>query len=140
MARAVPSEPPRGFRVSARLHTLATMPRPQRLRVQACLLLLALVGGGVGLPIVDALVFHGRTPAVHGERNLGDDGSPSKNHTQLCIIAKAVQAKMVLPAAKPTIHALAESAGTPARSVATLLRSNSRHSPALPRAPPHYQA
>lgn len=53
-------------------------------RFQALLLLLALVGGGFGLPLFDALVFHGR-PLARAESAVAPEGSPAP-HTQICIL------------------------------------------------------
>ncbi len=76
-----------------------------RVRASAILLLLALLGGGVGLPLFDAVVFHSnpgnRTPA---ERVLSQEGS-ARTHVQVCQLNHAVPAERSLagrPTAVPT--------------------------------------
>jgi hypothetical protein len=62
----------------------------RRARGSAILLLLALLGGGVGLPLFDALVFHSnpvRRPTA--ERILGTDG-PGRTHIQVCQLSHAL--------------------------------------------------
>jgi hypothetical protein len=56
-------------------------------RLQALFLLLALMGAGFGLPLFDALVFHGR-PLPTAENSVAPEGAPAA-HTQLCILDHA---------------------------------------------------
>ncbi len=72
-----------------------------RSRGSAILLLLALLGGGIGLPLFDALVFHanpGSRPAP--ERILSQDGS-TRTHVQVCQLNHAVPSEQSL-AGRPT--------------------------------------
>ena len=52
-------------------------------RVRAFTLLLALLGGGLGLPLFDSLVFHGQPGAAVSERTLVDLGG-KPTHAQMC--------------------------------------------------------
>jgi hypothetical protein len=63
------------------------MLRSRGLRLQALLLLLALLGGGFGLPLFDAVVFHAR-PLASAESSVAPEGAPAA-HTQLCILDHA---------------------------------------------------
>lgn len=68
----------------------------RRVRGSAILLLLALLGGGIGLPLFDALVFHsnpGSRPAA--ERTLIQEGS-ARTHVQVCQLNHAVPAERSL--------------------------------------------
>jgi len=68
----------------------------RRARGSAILLLLALLGGGVGLPLFDALVFHSnpaRRPAA--ERVVGTEGS-APTHVQICQLNHALPAERSL--------------------------------------------
>lgn len=60
------------------------MIRPSSVRLPALALLLALLCGGLGLPLFDALVFHG-TPVPVAGRTVAPDGTPAP-HTALCIL------------------------------------------------------
>jgi hypothetical protein len=60
------------------------MQRSRGHRFQSLLLLLALVGAGFGLPLFDAVVFHGR-PLAAAENAVAPEGAPAQ-HTQLCIL------------------------------------------------------
>lgn len=67
-----------------------------RYRAPAILLLIALLGGGIGLPLFDALVFHsdlGAKPS--SERALWDEGS-ARNHVQVCQLNHAVPTEQSL--------------------------------------------
>lgn len=56
-------------------------------RLQALLLLLALMGAGLGLPLFDAIVFHAR-PLARTESTAAPEGAQGP-HTQLCILDHA---------------------------------------------------
>lgn len=67
-----------------------------RLRGSAILLLLALLGGGIGLPLFDALVFHSNPGGrARAERTLGEEGS-APAHIQVCQLNHAVPAERSL--------------------------------------------
>lgn len=53
-------------------------------RLSSLVLLVALVGGGLGLPLFDAVVFH-RQPLPTGTTAVMPEGAPLP-HTQLCIL------------------------------------------------------
>ncbi len=69
-------------------------------RVGSLALLLALVGGGLGLPLFDAVVFHGRPGAAAAELALANEGS-RPTHQQLCILDHAAPLSASLAAAQP---------------------------------------
>jgi len=85
-------------------------------RLQALLLLLALVGVGSGLPLFDALVFHGR-PLARAESAVAPEGAQAP-HTQLCILDHAglLEGSMVSSGHETlaTAPEVAPLAGTPA--------------------------
>ena len=59
------------------------MSRSLVVRVRALTLLLALLGGGLGLPLFDSLVFHSQPGAAVSERTLVDLGG-KPTHAQVC--------------------------------------------------------
>lgn len=102
-----------------------------RARGSALLLLLALLGGGIGLPLFDALVFHsalGGGPSA--ERVLWDEGS-ARNHTQVCQLNHAVPTERSLggqpvrapsaPFVQSTPRRTPQSASMPTQSTSTQL-------------------
>lgn len=102
-----------------------------RVRGSAILLLLALLGGGIGLPLFDALVFHsdlGARPS--SERVLWDEGS-ARNHVQVCQLNHAVPTERSLggqplrapfaPRVQSTLRFSSQSACLPAPSTSTQL-------------------
>ncbi len=97
-------------------------------------LLLALLGGGLGLPLFDALVFHTR-PVPTADNTIATDGAP-QGHTQLCILD---QAGLLTPSIGSAGH---ETPGLAAVRAATPVARNrtpsSRNAQLLPRprAPP----
>lgn len=111
------------------------MQRSRRHRLQALLLFLALAGVGLGLPLFDAIVFHG-TPLASAERGVAPEGAPAP-HTQLCVLDHAGlletgirspghEALATLPEAMP----LATAPDSPDPSLATALLPPSRAPPA----------
>jgi hypothetical protein len=66
-------------------------------RLCSLALLLALVGGGVGLPLFDALVFHTPGRAAPPERTLAAPGSAA-GHTQVCVLGRLAPHSRGLPA------------------------------------------
>lgn len=102
----------------------------------ALVLLLALLGGGFGLPIADALLFHGNPngqPTVAS--NLTDEGS-ARAHVQVCSLEKSTVPKKALPGL-PGVVVLRELAVQTAPSVHTD-QPPTRHTPDTyqSRAPP----
>ncbi len=84
----------------------------RRARGSAILLLLALLGGGVGLPLFDALVFHSnpaRRPAA--ERVVGTEGS-APTHVQVCQLNHALPAERSL-GGQPVSALSAHTGGAP---------------------------
>ena len=59
------------------------MSRSLVIRVRAVALMLALWGGGLGLPLFDSLVFHSQPGAPVSERTLVDLGG-KPTHAQVC--------------------------------------------------------
>ena len=102
-------------------------------RLGSLTLLVALMGAGLGLPLFDAVVFHGR-PLPAARKTISSDGAP-QSHTRLCILD---QAGLLTPAIGSAGHQ------TPAivpGSAVTLPATDvfSSHNPLLlprPRAPP----
>jgi hypothetical protein len=108
-------------------------------RTGSLVLLLALVGGGLGLPLFDAVVFHSPGRAAWPERTLGTPGSAA-GHAQVCILGRFAPQSRGLPApvAQPAIVAV-ERAPEPYRPAALPL-SQSRPTLQESRAPPASQA
>jgi len=108
----------------------------RRLRGSAILLLLALLGGGVGLPLFDALVFHANPGGrARAERTLSEEGS-APAHVQVCQLNHAVPAERSLggrpvqPPATPRVDSTPRFAFLPATMPAPATPSQ------LSRAPP----
>jgi hypothetical protein len=105
-----------------------------RRRAGILLLLLGFFGGGLGLPLLDALTFHGRH-VQPPEDQLAKQGA-ALPHGLNCIIVQGLHSKKVLPcAAAPRLAALEAVLDLqPFRY--TSHRSVSSRTPTLPRAPP----
>lgn len=72
-------------------------------RIGSLALLLALVGGGLGLPLFDAVMFHSPTSGPLPERALTtEDGAPS--HTSVCILGRLAPLSRGLPAPAAVIE------------------------------------
>lgn len=56
-------------------------------RIGSLALLLALVGGGLGLPLFDAVVFHSK-PLNAAGNTIAPEGGPA-GHTQVCVLDHA---------------------------------------------------
>ncbi len=100
----------------------------------ALALLLALLGGGLGLPLFDALVFHAQ-PVPTADSTLNADGAPQA-HTQLCILD---QAGLLTPSIGSMGHATPRLAAVPAATPVARDGAASSHNPLLLprlRAPP----
>lgn len=67
-----------------------------RYRAPAILLLLALLGGGIGLPLFDALVFHSDLGAKPSCERVLWDGDSARNHVQVCQLNHAVPTEQSL--------------------------------------------
>ena len=103
-------------------------------RLGSLALLLALVGGGLGLPLFDAVVFHSRPLNAAGNR-IAPEGAAT-GHTQLCILDQAGLATPSIGSAGHEAPAVLTHAAPPAVAPA---ESSPRHNPHLlprPRAPP----
>lgn len=66
-------------------------------RIGSLTLLLALVGGGLGLPLYDALVFHSGGRVAPLERTLAAPDSPT-GHAQVCVLGRAAALSGGFPA------------------------------------------
>lgn len=79
-------------------------------------LLFALVGGGLGLPLFDAVVFHSRPLAATGS-SMAPEGAPT-GHSQVCVLEHAGVIRLALAAgghvAAPAIPRPIAVASTPA--------------------------
>lgn len=103
-------------------------------RVGSLALLLALLGGGLGLPLFDAVVFHGRPGAAPAERTLAEQGSRLA-HQQLCVLDHAVPLSPSLAAARlATFHSTPDPVRPAQREQLAARRLAFR--PDLSRAPP----
>lgn len=71
-------------------------------RTASLALLLAFVGGGFGLPLFDALVYHSPGRAAPPERTLGVPGSAT-GHTQVCVLGRVAPHSRGLPALPATL-------------------------------------
>lgn len=105
-------------------------------RLQALLLLLALVGAGFGLPLFDALVFHGR-PLARTESTVAPEGAQAP-HTQLCILDHAGllegsigSSGHAILAVPPQVAPLAGTAASPALASDASLLPPSRAPPVV---------
>lgn len=99
------------------------MNRSPAVRVRAFALMLALLGGGLGLPLFDSLVFHGQPGAPVSERTLVDVGG-KPTHAQVCplqqpavtdgcLIDRAVTAHLPPPDSAVVIGTVESPIGSP---------------------------
>jgi hypothetical protein len=105
-------------------------------RLKALLLLLALLGGGFGLPWYDALVFHGspmRGPSA--ERVLTDVGAVAE-HAQLCALTLATLPGNAPPTATSCFAATSIPAVAPQPPSYSPLLTQAERTLGLSRAPP----
>ncbi len=78
-------------------------------RLGSLTLLVTLVGGGLGLPMFDAVVFHGR-PLPAPRTTIDGDGG-SRTHTQLCVLDEAgLRTPSIRSAGHAPLHAVPASA------------------------------
>jgi hypothetical protein len=69
-------------------------------RIGSLTLLLALVGGGLGLPLFDAVVFHAPGRKAPPERALGTEGALA-GHASVCILGRVAPQSRGLPSLPP---------------------------------------
>lgn len=101
----------------------------------ALLLLVTLLGGGLVLPLVDAMVFHAGRLSVPAERTLaGQGGAPA--HLQVCAVTHAVKAGGAPPAGAPVLEILRTSVYAALPQFTAFVPTPFAYPPALPRAPP----
>lgn len=62
-------------------------------------LLLALMGGGLGLPLFDAVVFHSKPLSAAGN-TIAPEGAPA-GHTQVCLLEHAGVIRQAVAASAP---------------------------------------
>ncbi len=114
------------------------MARPSgRRRANALVLLLVLLVGGFGLPIVDGLCFHSAAIAqMDRESHVGGPDDSGRAHMLGCAVWSSPVASAGLPELGPppmhTVAVVTERAVAPAR----LVVSQAAPTLALPRAPP----
>lgn len=105
---------------------------PQRLRA---LLLLGMVLGGLGLPALDAVIYHGARSQAVSHNAVAAPGTPA-GHAVLCAVADQLASTRSLAATPPqpftAVSLIAVRADAPSSPTTTL----AQFSPALPRAPP----
>lgn len=126
------------YPTSGRVHTFRAMSRsPARMRAKALVLLLVLLVGGFGLPIVDALWFHSTSGApASTETGIGSAHESGAAHLLGCAVWSSPATSTGLPCVPATpVIALAQ-LREPALSSHTVLPSQSDRTLALPRAPP----
>lgn len=68
-------------------------------RLGSLALLLALMGGGLGLPLFDAVVFHSKPLSAAGN-TLASEGAPA-GHTQVCVLDHAGVVRHAIAASGP---------------------------------------
>jgi hypothetical protein len=109
-------------------------------RFGSAVLSVALIGGGFGLPLLDAVLFHSGRPAAQQQTRvvLARTGSPT-GHAQVCILGSVAPQSRGLPslAAQPVIsvHTETVSVGThvtPRVAQVHFTLNYSRAPPALP--------
>ncbi len=103
-------------------------------RLGSLALLLALVGGGLGLPLFDAVVFHSK-PLNAAGNTIAPEGAPA-GHTQLCILDQAGLATPSVGSAGHDTPAVLTHAVPPAAAPAQSSPSHNPHLLPRPRAPP----
>ena len=89
----------------------------RRHRFPALLLALVLVGGGVVLPVADALIFHALPGSLAArETSISRTGS-QQGHQQICLQLKATGQTRAVPGQETSVSLLLP--GQPGREVAT---------------------
>ena len=107
-----------------------------RYRAPAILLLLALLGGGIGLPLFDALVFHSDLGAKpNSERVLWNEGS-ARNHVQVCQLNHAVPTEQSLGGQPVRAPSVASVRSAPSFSFRPVSVPAPCHASQFSRAPP----
>lgn len=110
------------------------MTRSRAVRMRAFALIVALMGGGLGLPLFDSLVFHSQPGAVAAERTLARPGGPLK-HIQVCPLQHNALPHGCPTAAGEMSHATPVQSRRPALRVESFLGRTGSTLP-LSRAPP----
>lgn len=122
----------------ARVLSFAAMARtPGRRRAKALVLLIVLLVGGFGLPIVDGLWFHSKAIAqMAAESRVGDNHDSGRAHLFGCAIWSSPAASTGHPAVGSTPNLVLVAVVVPTPSAVPVFRSQSVPTLALPRAPP----
>jgi hypothetical protein len=76
------------------------------IRFRALFLLLALVAGGFGLPLADALCFHGTPGAASPAERILSSDTPTATHVQVCHLGHATPPERSLGSTSglPNLH------------------------------------
>jgi hypothetical protein len=104
-------------------------------RAGSLALLLSLVGGGLGLPVFDAVVFHTPGRGNPPERTLAAPGSVA-GHAQVCILGRIAPQSRGLPAPSAQLVIVAVERPSEPYLPAAMPASQSRPTLQLSRAPP----
>jgi hypothetical protein len=108
----------------------------RRMQNRALVLLLAtlFVLGSIGLPGLDAAVYHRGAPRTEATTRFQETGAPLP-HTLQCVVGRHVAGRALLPSFAPAVHT--EPAVVLWRErVVLVLRTHSLSTPKQPRAPP----
>jgi hypothetical protein len=110
---------------------------PGRLRAKALLLLLVLLVGGFGLPIVDAMWFHSTSGAsVSTEKCIAAAPESATSHLLGCAVWSSPVASTGLPVLPPTPAVTTARAAEPQSASPAVFSTQFARTLALPRAPP----
>ncbi len=76
-----------------------------RSRAALLCLLLTFVGGGLGLPLADAILFHSQPGAQRVAERYLTDGSDARTHVHICRLGEgaAVERALASPAVRPAL-------------------------------------
>jgi hypothetical protein len=111
------------------------MSRAPRSRLQALILLLVLVLGGMALPGMDAAVFHARGAAT-GNGSRFDAPDSAGAHSIQCPLAQLLVSGRALAGNAPQTHSIPAAFVALVTNRYSTLESSPLRTPDLPRAPP----
>ena len=107
-----------------------------RSRLPTLLLLLAFLAGGFGLPLADAIIFHGHPGASPAAERILTAGPLARSHVQLCSLEQTPVTKFATLSLAVGLERLPDETPAVPRPDRGVARAPERSTTLLPRAPP----